>query len=65
MSTGRTCSERRQGFGPVAGLTVLTSDSLEVVLVNVMGDLKPEFFSDTMVALDVDVAPKVQLAAAH
>ncbi len=49
----------------IAGLTVLVADREEAVLVNVMGDLKPEFFGDTMVALDVDVAPEVQLAAAH
>jgi hypothetical protein len=47
----------------IAGLTVLVADQHEAVVVNVMGDLKPEFFSDTMVALDVDVAPEVQVAA--
>lgn len=49
----------------IAGLTVLVADRTEAVLVNVMGDLRPEFFSDTMVALDVDVAPDVQVAATH
>lgn len=39
----------------IAGLTVLVADQQEAVVVNIMGDLKPEFFSDTMVALDVDV----------
>ncbi len=47
----------------IAGLTVLVADQHEAVIVNVMGDLKPELFSDTMVALDVDVAPDVQVAA--
>lgn len=39
----------------VAGLTVLTSDSLEVVLVNVMGELRPDLFEDAMVAIDAPV----------
>jgi hypothetical protein len=47
----------------IAGLTVLVADQHEAVVVNVMGDLKPEFFSDTLVALDVDVATDVQVAA--
>lgn len=37
----------------IAGLTVLTSDALEVVLVNVMGELRPELFAKTMVTLDL------------
>lgn len=44
----------------IAGLTVLVADREEAVLVNVMGDLKPEFFADTMVALDVDVGTRVE-----
>lgn len=47
----------------IAGLTVLVADRKEAVVVNVMGDLKPELFSDTMVALDVDVTPDLQVAA--
>ena len=47
----------------IAGLTVLVAERTEAVVVNVMGDLRPEFFSDTMAALDVDVAPDVQVAA--
>jgi len=35
----------------IAGLTVLTADSAEVVLVNVMGELQPEMFDRTMAAL--------------
>ena len=45
----------------IAGLTVLVADQEEAVIVNVMGDIKPEFFADTMVALDVDVGPDVQV----
>ena len=45
----------------IAGITVLVADESEAVLVNVMGDLKPELFSDTMVALDVDVTPDIQV----
>jgi len=48
----------------IAGLTVLSLEGREAVVVNVMGDLRPEFFSDTMAALDVDAAPRVQVAAA-
>jgi ribosomal protein L25 (general stress protein Ctc) len=39
----------------VAGLTVLTSDSLEVVLVNVMGELRPDLLEEAMVAIDAPV----------
>ena len=41
----------------IAGLTVLASDSLEVVLVNVMGELRPELFGEAMAALEVSVPP--------
>lgn len=41
----------------IAGLTVLTADSSEVVLVNVMGELQPEMLSSTMQALDVPAPP--------
>jgi hypothetical protein len=37
----------------ISGLTVLTSDGLEAVVVNVIGDLEPEFFAQTLAALDV------------
>ena len=39
----------------IAGITVLTSDSLEVVLVNVMGELRPELFNQAMASVDVAV----------
>ena len=41
----------------ISGLTVLVSDGeSEAVLVNVMGDIRPEQFNQVMVALDVDAA---------
>jgi hypothetical protein len=46
----------------IAGLTVFTLDSTEAVIVNVMGDLSPELFTDAMIALQVDV-PEVQVLA--
>ncbi len=46
-----------------AGLTVISTDGEEAVIVNVMGDLHPALFTDTMVALDVP-APEVRVAAA-
>ncbi|MDX2418359.1 MAG: DUF4252 domain-containing protein [Xanthomonadales bacterium] len=45
------------------GLTIVSADDEEVVVVNVMGDIQPEHFGDVMVALDVDNAPDVQIAA--
>jgi hypothetical protein len=44
----------------ISGMTVLTSDGeSEAVVVNLMGDIRPEQFGDVMVALEVDV-PGVQ-----
>lgn len=52
----------RQRGDRILGLTLITSDgSSEAVVINVMGDIRPENFGDVMVALDVD-APDVQLA---
>jgi len=51
----------------ISGLTVLTSDGeSEAVVVNLMGDIRPEQFGDVMVALEVD-APGVEdvLVAEH
>ena len=45
------------------GLTIVSADDEEVVVVNVMGDIGPEYFNDVMIALDVDDAPDVQIAA--
>ena len=50
--------------GNIHGLTLIASDGEEAVVINVMGNLDPEYFTDTMVALDVD-APKVQVASAN
>jgi hypothetical protein len=49
----------------IKGMVVMAADSEEeVVLVNLMGKLRPEMFGDVMVALEVD-APEVTLASAN
>jgi len=48
----------------MCGLTIVSADDDEVVVVNIMGDIEPEQFGDVMVALDVEDAPQVQVAAA-
>jgi len=41
----------------ICGMTVLVSDGeSEAVVVNLMGDIRPEQFSDVMLSLDVDAA---------
>ena len=45
----------------ITGLTVLTSDGQQAVVVNVMGDLEPEMFSHTMSLLDV-ATPMVEVS---
>lgn len=47
----------------MVGMIVLVSDESEAVIVNLMGELQPEMFSDAMVALDVDVAPRIEIAS--
>lgn len=47
------------------GLTIVSADDEEVVVVNVMGDIQPEHFGDVMVALNVDDAPEVQIASVN
>ncbi len=47
------------------GLTIISADDEEVVVINVMGDIAPEYFGDVMVALDVDDAPDVQIAVVN
>ena len=43
--------------GRICGMTVLVSDGQsEAVIVNLMGEIQPEQFSEVMVALDVDAA---------
>jgi len=49
----------------IQGLTIVSADDEEVVVVNVMGDIDPRHYSDVMVALDVNDAPEVQIAAAN
>lgn len=41
----------------IAGFTVLASDGLEVVLINVMGEIGPELFSEAMAAVAENVPP--------
>ena len=42
--------------GQIVGLTVLNSDSHEAVVVNIMGNLQPAMFGQTMQALHVPEA---------
>jgi hypothetical protein len=49
----------------IKGLTIVSVDDNEVVVVNVMGDLDPRYYSDVMVALDFDDVPEVQVAAVN
>lgn len=46
----------------ISGLVVMSLEAEEAVLINVMGDLRPELFANTMAALDVDHAPDVEIA---
>jgi hypothetical protein len=46
----------------ILGITVLNTDLREAVVINVMGELRPEMFAETMAALDVD-APVENLPA--
>ncbi|MEM9304830.1 MAG: DUF4252 domain-containing protein [Pseudomonadota bacterium] len=41
----------------IDGMVVMVSEPDEVVLVNLMGDIRPELFSDYMAGMDVDVPP--------
>jgi hypothetical protein len=51
----RTHMMIQQTGGQVHGLTLLTSDGdSEAVVINLIGDIQPEMFSDVMIALDVD-----------
>jgi len=49
----------------IRGMTVVTADETEVVVVNIMGDIDPVYYSDVMLALNVDDAPEVLVAFAH
>ena len=44
----------KQDDGGMTGLTVLTCDGEEVVIVNIMGELRPERFDDTLRGLGVE-----------
>ena len=48
----------------IRGITVLNTDGVEAIFVNVMGELQPEMFSQTVAALKVP-APEVKLAASE
>jgi hypothetical protein len=48
----------------IQGLTLITSDEEEAVVINLMGHLDPASFTEVMVALDVD-APEVEVAATN
>ena len=48
----------------ISGVTILTSDAEEVVIINIMGDLQPEMVTATMAALDIDT-PEIQLAVGN
>ena len=45
----------------IMGITLITSDAEEAVVINLKGHLDPQHCGDVMVALDVD-APEVQVA---
>lgn len=49
----------------IQGLTIVSADEEEVVIVNVMGDIDPMYYSNVMAALDVDDAPEVQIASVN
>ena len=49
----------------IQGLTIVSADFDEVVVVNIMGDIDPVYYTDVMVALNVDDAPEVQIAAVN
>ena len=40
----------KEDRGGIAGLTLLSSDGTEVVIVNLMGDLQPDMLGDTLTA---------------
>ena len=46
----------------ISGLTIVSADDEEVVVINVMGDIDPVYYRDVMLALNVDDAPEVQVA---
>ena len=55
---------RSSGTG-IQGLTIVSADDEEVVVINVMGDIDPKHYGDVMMALNVDDAPEVHVAAVN
>jgi hypothetical protein len=53
----------RDSSSGLCGLTIVSADDEEVVVVNIMGNIQPDQFGDVMVALDVEDAPAVQIAS--
>jgi len=53
----------RHSSSGLCGLTIVSADDEEVVVVNIMGKIQPDQFGDVMVALDVEDAPAVQVAS--
>jgi hypothetical protein len=53
----------KTGEDGILGLTIFSADAHEVVVVNIMGDINPRYYGDVMVALNVDNAPEVEVAA--
>ena len=49
----------------IRGLTIVSAESSEVVVVNIMGDIEPRYYSDVMVALNVEGAPDVEIATVN
>lgn len=47
----------------IRGLTIVSVDGDEVVVVNIMGDIDPKHYGDVMLALNVEDAPDVQVAS--
>jgi len=53
----------RHSSSGMRGLTIVSADDDEVVVVNIMGKIQPDQFGDVMVALEVKDAPDVQIAS--
>jgi hypothetical protein len=52
----------KTGDDRILGLTIVSADDEEVVIVNVMGDIDPAQYTEVIVALDVDEAPEAEVA---
>jgi len=55
----------RSSASGIQGLTIVSADDEEVVVVNVMGDIDPKYYGDVMLALNVDDAPEIKVAAVN